>query len=365
MSYTKLRNILEQNKKYVIPATVLTACFILHITTRFSSSLSDFLTFGISHYIRASLSFITSFVPFSLGETVIIMLPVLLALVIYIAIKGLHHDSKIIHVLIVILTVMYSMFVLSFAPSYSTSTADRLFDIQAGSVSADELYKSALILSGEINELADDISFKYGSNSVMPYDMDALSDKLVSSYSALGQKYPFVRNYRSRLKPIALSKPMTYTHISGVYTYYTGETNINTNFPDYTIPYTSAHEMAHGRGFAREKEANFVAFLACSASDDPYIRYSGKLSMLEYITNALYTADPDLYREVFYSLDIRVRCELVSYSEFFDDYRDSAASEISSTVNDVYLKSQGQSEGEKSYGLVVDLAVAYILDNRS
>ena len=150
-----------------------------------------------------------------------------------------------------------------------------------------------------------------------------------------------------------------------MYTYYTGETNINTNFPDYTIPFTSAHEMAHQRGFAREKEANFVAFLVCEASNDPYIRYSGKLSMLEYILNALYSEESDLYYEIFYLLDIKVRCELVAYSDFFDTYRDSTASEISSAVNDTYLKSQGQTEGEKSYGLVVDLAVAYILGERN
>ena len=30
-------------------------------------------------------------------------------------------------------------------------------------------------------------------------------------------------------------------------------------------------------------------------------------------------------------------------------------------VNDTYLKAQGQTAGEKSYGMVVDLAVAYVL----
>ena len=71
-----------------------------------------------------------------------------------------------------------------------------------------------------------------------------------------------------------------------------------------------------------------------------------------------YKADPDLYYEVQTSLDTKVRYEMKAYSEFFDKYRDSVASEISGVVNDTYLTIQG-TPGTASYGMVVDLAVAY------
>ncbi len=364
MNYTRMRSYISKNKKYLIPIAVMLYSLLIHIISRSSAAFSDFLTFGISSFIRATLSGITSLLPFSLAETIIIMLPILLVYVFYLVLRRKEPDTRIVKVLVIILCVMYTLFVFSFAPAYSTTTADRLFEIDAKPISAEELYETAEILADEINAIVDDIDFEYSSFSRMNYDLDTLSKKLVQAYDELKKRYSFIKNYNSRLKPIALSKPMTHTHISGVYTYYTGETNINTNFPDYTIPYTSAHEMAHARGFAREKEANFVAFLVCEASDDPYVKYSGKLSMLEYITNALYSADPELYTDIFYNLDICVRCELASFGEFFEEYKDSTASEISGTVNDIYLKSQGQSEGEKSYGLVVDLAVSYILSNR-
>ena len=121
--------------------------------------------------------------------------------------------------------------------------------------------------------------------------------------------------------------------------------------------------MAHQRGFARENEANFVAFLVCCESDDSYIRYSGFLNMFEYITNSLYALSPKDYYDLFYSLDIKVRCEMAEYGNFFEKYRDSTASKVSGTINDNYLKSQGIEEGEKSYGMVVDLAASYILEN--
>ena len=50
---------------------------------------------------------------------------------------------------------------------------------------------------------------------------------------------------------------------------------------------------------------------------------------------------------------------MVAYSEFFDKYRDAKAGEVSSAINNAYLVANGNPAGTKSYGLVVDLAVAY------
>lgn len=108
----------------------------------------------------------------------------------------------------------------------------------------------------------------------------------------------------TKIKQIAVSKLMTYTHIAGVYTYYTGEANLNTNFPSYTLPYTAAHELSHQRGTAREDEANFLAFLVCMESDDEYIKYSGYLNLFEYVAGALYKCR----QQPFFSLSQTLIC---------------------------------------------------------
>jgi hypothetical protein len=58
------------------------------------------------------------------------------------------------------------------------------------------------------------------------------------------------------------------------------------------------------------------------------------------------------------TVDYQMRGELIAYSEFFDRYRETVVSEVSGAINDTYLKLQG-TEGSKSYGRVVDLAVAW------
>jgi hypothetical protein len=157
---------------------------------------------------------------------------------------------------------------------------------------------------------------------------------------------------------------MTYTHISGVYTFITGETNLNINYPDYVVAYSGAHELAHQRGIAREDEANFVAYLACASSDDDYLRYSGYLSLYRYVASALSAADRELYIETASGLDSRVTAEMAAYSAFFDKYRENTVADVSDKMNDTYLTAQGTA-GSRSYGMVVDLAVAYFAENES
>lgn len=254
---------------------------------------------------------------------------------------------------------IYSLFVLTLAPGYRGSTLASKLSLDQKDVSGQELYDTSLWLLEKIDAQIEGVDFESTGSSVMPYSLYDMNDKLMQCYSKLADKHDFIPNLSSRLKFIILSEPMTYTHISGVYTFYTGEANINVNFPDYSIPFTAAHELAHQRGIAPENEANFVAFLACMESDDPYILYSGYVNMLEYCMNALYQASEELYYDLYKQIDSHVVGEFTAYAEFYDKYRDNVVGDVSGAINDNYLQSQGQSAGSKSYGLVVDLTVAY------
>ena len=93
-------------------------------------------------------------------------------------------------------------------------------------------------------------------------------------------------------------------------------------------------------------------------ADDPYIRYSGYLNLFEYVFSALYSANPQKYSELAASINQTIYSEWKGYSDFRAQYEDNFIGELSESVNDAYLTVQG-AEGVKSYGLVVDLAVAY------
>ena len=335
---------------------------ILYIVMTYSTAFSDWFNQTVSAGIRSVLSLLTSWIPFSMGEAVIMLLPLGLFLVLRLAIRHYCGSWKAafvyVGILLSIAATLFSTFTMGFAAGYRGSALDQKLELDRAPVSAEELYSTAMILVDNINSLTGEIDYGSDSFSIMPYTLSKMNRSLNATYAKTTKEYDFITHVTSRVKPVLFSEVMSYMHITGVYSFFTGEANINVNFPDYTIPYTAAHEMAHQRGIAREDEANFMAFLVCIRSDDPYIRYCGYLNTYEYVASALYRADKDLYYRVADRLNQHVVEEMVAYNDFYDKYRDTTASQISGAVNDSYLQSQG-SPGTVSYGMVVDLTVAY------
>lgn len=340
--------------------------FIIHILSVISSKFADLISSTLGSLVRFILAKITAWLPFSFAELMVISLPIWLFLLIYFSIKVASCEkpyvfARFICFLLCMILCVYSSFVLTLGTSYHSTTLDKKIGINTELVSANDLYDTAVILlEGAQNEL-ENVEFRYGSSSLMPYDLNEMNRLLNVAAKKAADKYPFISKLSSNLKYVMLSPLMSYTHITGVYTFFTGEANININFPDYTIPFTAAHELSHQRGIARENEANFCAFLICMESDDPYIKYSAYVNMLEYFTSPLYSANTELYYSLYSGMDSRIKQEIAAFNEFFKKYEHSTASQISGTINDTYLQIQGQSEGSRSYGLVVDLAVAYLL----
>ena len=339
-------------------------CAILYVAFLFSVPLCDFFNRTVSPVIRIVLAKLTGWIPFSLAEFLLLLSPLIVAVVVYMGIK--HFSASWRNVLVFCLAILsvaayvFSAFTLAFVPAYRGSTLDVKMGLDKQKVSAEELYYTSQIVTDKLKQLNGEIAFREDTDfSVMPYSYAELNDKLMQAYDAASEKYDFIQPFNSRVKRIMLSEPMTYTHISGVYTFFTGEANVNTNFPDYTLPFTAAHELAHQRGIAREDEANFVAFLVCSSSDDAYIQYSAYLNMYEYLVSALSRANSQYYSLIYVQLPQNVKLELKAYSKFFDKYRENVANKVSETVNDNFIKSNGVKEGTQSYGMVVDLAVAY------
>ncbi len=335
---------------------------VIHITCVLWADFADFFNRYISFPVRAVMAAVTGILPFSLGETLIVSLPLWIILILFYGIRASvkGKGGRFIYGLSSVLALFYAMFVITSTAGYNGNSLSVKLRLPDEPVSAVELRDSAVYMIEKMNTELDDVDFIYAGASVMPYTIGEMNDLLLDAYDRLSEKYDFIPKMWSRIKPIAFSEPMSYTHITGIYTYYTGEANLNVNFPDYTLPFTAAHELAHQRGILPEDEANFIAFLVCCESDDPYIRYSGYLNMYEYLANALYSASPKLYMEIAASLDMRARYEMYSYSLFFDKYEENTVANISSAVNDTYLKLQGEVFGERSYGMVVDLAAAYV-----
>ena len=335
---------------------------IVYVISMLSPAFADFFNFSISHWLRILFATISGIFPFSVAEAIIILSPTIgIVLLIHIC----NHRCKtwkstlVYSVnIICILAFLFSTFALNFSAGYKGESLDKKLNIDKQPVNSKELYNSAEYLLSMAEHESKYIEFDDDGFSDMPYGISEMNEKLLKAYEKFCTDFTFMKTFNSRVKPVVLSELMSYTHITGVYTFYTGEANINVAFPDYTIPYTAAHELAHQRGIAREDEANMIAFLVCTYSDDPYIRYSGYMNMYEHIVSALKKADRGLYNTSLTHLNSKMLGELQAYSKFFKKYQKSVAATVSDKVNDTYLKAQG-TVGSASYGMVVDLTVAY------
>lgn len=332
-----------------------------------STAFSDALNRSSGRVIRAVLATLTTWIPFSLEETLLLFSPVLLGFLVYVlfrlAKKGLPSVIRFTAGLLSCVALAYGLFAFGYEGGYYGSTLDQKLGWQKEKVSAEDLYHTGLCLVREAETVLDEIDFAPDGASMMPHTYFEMNRELNKAYRTTCETYPFIQKLRSNTKPVLLSVPMTYTHLSGVYTFFvTGEANVNVNYPDYIVATSAAHEMAHQRGIAREDEANMMAFLVCMNSDDPYLRYSGCVDVLLSVCNSLASANSALYGELWARMPSAVKKEYAAYSAFFDRYRENKAAEVTENVNNSYIEHHGQAEGTKSYGLVVDLVVAYYKD---
>lgn len=338
-------------------------CGVIKIAAVCSVPFAEFFNGKVSPIFRATFAHISSVLPFSVAETFIIaMIPIAVVFFIYCIQVSAKNGTLIRQIfrVVAVICFVFSTFVLNYSTGYNTRTLDERLGIEANAPTSDELYTACAMAAIELYDIEEDIYVDKSGATVMPYSFFEMTDKLNAAYDSLYEKYDFITPLHTGIKQIALSRPLTYTHMAGFYTFFTGEANVNVNYPDFVTVFTAAHEMAHQRGIAREDEANFIAFLACIGSEDDYIRYCGYTNILEYLGSALADLDYERYSTQVYSFFPKItKNEFAAYAKAFEPYRDNVAADVSSAANDAYLKSQGVAEGEKSYGLVVDLACAY------
>jgi hypothetical protein len=334
---------------------------LLSFLYRRFSAFAEWINGTVAHAFRFLFGSITSAVPFSVAEMLLFSLPLLVILAVIISFKYATTAKRRVRMLAIILAILmplYPLYMLTLAPGYHAKTLEEKMELSADPVSAEELEKTAEILLAELEVLLDSIAYEESGASKNPLTFRQTGEEIVKAYDAFLADHPIAKNFSSRPKTIVLREWMTYAELLGVYTFFTGESNVNTTYPDYNHPFTVAHELAHQRGIARENEANFVASLVCTYAENEYVRYSGLFSLFEYVLSAYSRADYASYKAFVPEIDERIKGEMRAYHAFLEPYRDHVLGEVSSTVNNAYLEMNG-TPGVVSYGLVVDLAVAY------
>ncbi len=348
---------------------------LILLLARCSEDFAEYLfARGIYRVYRRTIAAVTGLLPFSLGEVALYLLLPLAAFLLlrwvvhmgreerwYVLKRGLLR-------LFSVLGVLFFLFVLGCGGNYYRKTYAELAGLEIQPSTDEELFDLCLILTSRANAAREKLADYEDEAGVfaLPYSFDILSSNAKAAIEDLSGEITVLSGNYAKPKPVLASRQMSRFGITGVFFPFTVEANVNVDVPDYTIGAAMCHELSHMAGFMREDEANYLAYLACTYSDDEVLRYSGVMSALSYAGNALYRAAPELYRLVCENYSDAVIRDLVANDVYWGQFADTTANELGEKVNDAYLKANHQSTGTQSYGAMVDLLLAeYRLKNRS
>jgi hypothetical protein len=312
------------------------------------------------------LSKIFGLFSFSAGEIILVIL--ILSLIYYI-IYFVKNPSKKLAVeyssrIVLTVSIIYFLFWTLWGLNNYRIPLEEYLEYEIEELSIDDLKEAALYIIDEIKILENRMGVDEKNLPVFEVDKVEMLNRSKIYFDAYAESVEYLAkgNY-SNPKPMIFSEVMSHLNYTGIYNPFTSEPNVNVNIPYYKIPFVATHEIAHQRGIAGEREANFIAFVVSVESGNDDFIYSAYLSGLIYITNAIYKEDRETYFSVREEFSESIEAVLKDNAEYWDKYN-TVIAEIGEKNNNAFLKSTGQPQGTKSYGMVVDFITAYIKDAR-
>ena len=315
---------------------------------------------GLYPLLGGRLGCLTRLLPISLGECIVLVLAGWLAVAFWRLARARERRPRLRRLRRAALPVaaaLYLAFLLLWGLNYQRQpfAVSARLDVRPSRI--DELAALGAILVDEANQAREGLP-EDGAGIMRLADgrLHALA-RTEAGFREAASLYPVLAGCPARPKPLLTSIVFSWLGVTGIYFPFTGEPNVNMTLPDPELPFAAAHEIVHQRGFAREDEANYLGYLACRLHPDPDFRYSGRLAASVYAVNALTALDRKAGDRLDAGRSPGTRRDLAALMAWAERYR-GPAERVSQRVNDAYLRSQGEAQGVRSYGRVVDLLLA-------
>lgn len=359
---------------WLIPAAVAVLLYLLlPLTPQVTETV---FSRGIFRWITCTLGWLIAQIPVSLTELVLLAIPLVLLVLLIIGIVGSFRKRRgrtaepadaprfrslrfALRALAWSVSCLMLAYMLLHGANYYRLPAAQLMDLPQ-----DRTYSDAQVLA-LCQDFADRASQEREALAEDEQGCMRLSGSLHETlrhagdgYDVIDDRYPFLHSTIGAAKPVLLSHLWSYTGMTGVYCPFLLESSVNVDQPAFAVPFTAAHELAHIRGFAREDECNFFACLSCFEHPSADYRYSGYMLAFIYTYHELYRRDPALCAQADAHCSAAVQRDLAAQDRYWDTFEGSIQ-DISSSLNDSFISSQGVAEGGGSYDRVIDLLLAY------
>lgn len=368
MTWSLFRYILRYRKSFIYSGACIIVSLVLLYLSRNIEDFAQWYATMLFPLIPNTLGRLSSSFPFSIFEigiyTIFLFLLFILLKSLWLVMQNKPelkvYLSTIFRRGICFLSSLVLVFTLTGSINYSRTSFANTSGLAVQETTQEELINLSMLLIEDINEIIPNVGIDYDGFLVL--DETDIHKEAIDAMSNLGNKYSALSGYYPKPKPILLSKAMSYLGITGIYSPFTLEANYNKDVASFVIPYTICHELAHLKGFMREEEAGFIAYLACRESNSYVLQYSGALNALKFTLNALYAnVSLDEFKTVYNHVPLQVKKEF-DYSRFYWQQHSGSITSIAKAANNKYLIANAQVAGTKSYGIMVDLLMAEYAD---
>lgn len=312
---------------------------------------------------------VTALFPVSIGEILLILavLMVLLWIVSMILFIFLKKQSKYIRYLqryskafLAFLLIVLLIMTLNCSMLYGCSKLN-VKGNQDKEYSALEIQKLWNYVAAQCNRLAFQVS--RNTKGYPEYNGD-VNEAVKQAMQKLSDQYPRLEGGYPNPKPLYFSYIMYQANYTGMYFPFSLEANYNTYLSDLGYPGIAAHELSHLKGYIYEDEADFIAYLACTGSEESFLQYSGYLSILGYLQEDYLESVVDDSNDVRLSAQVYEDAGNYYYtSETYEDIRSTESvfeketvETISDGITDTYMDYYG---AEPNYDEVTKLMLAY------
>ncbi len=331
---------------------------------------------GLFKIVTVPIGFVTSLLPFSLTELLVVLALPLAAVAAVLFVRRLRKSSskkktavKAGRFMCGFLSFALLMYMICHGANYYRYSADKLLGLDTSQKTPEQLLAVCLYLGEKAAEVREELPTDENGVVQLPESLYTEMGRVSSGYEPLVEEYPWLWTSIGRQKPVSLSYYWSYTGIVGMYFPFFAECNVNIEQPDYGIPFTAAHESAHSRGVAFEDECNFYAFLSCINSEYPEFRYSGYMEALTYCSNALLAYDEEMWLLSRSVVTDGMRADFAANNAYIDQFATTVIEgpgdieinpwEAAGEFNDTFLEIQGVEDGALSYDRVTELILAY------
>jgi hypothetical protein len=324
--------------------------------------IERYYTYGFYPYVSRSLRFLFGWLPFSVGD--ILYLGAALYLI-YKAVKFLRVLARrqikkylqwvLVKKLLHLALWVYLIFNVFWGLNYNRLGMAAQLKLDVKPYTVQDLDTLTSVIQARLNHYA--VMVDSSKRAAMNRNR-ILFNEGIAAYHEVKKTMPFLTYKNPSVKPSMFSHIGHYFGFTGYYNPFSGEAQIKTTAPFFIKPFVVTHEIGHQLGYAKENEANFVAFFAGRSSPNPEFRYSLYFEMYQYAIRDLYRKDSvkaKTYRAQLHPQVKKDTEELIAYLIRSENPVEPWVTRF----YDEYLKMNNQPKGKMTYNEVVAWLIAY------